>query len=590
MHRLNYTILSHCSCTGPYQYSDDLRRINLCGQSPFAPAQELGLIQSPLLSCLHRWEALLCNHPDTAFASYILNGLNCGFRIGFDWSTKLSPAKRNIPSAYDHPDVVRVYVEKELAEGNMLGPMTSDTLSTGQKVQLSRVGIVPKGHNTGKWRIITDLSFPDGCSVNDGISPQLCSLQYTSIDKIAAAALALGRGTLLAKIDIKAAYRLIPVHPSDRPLLGIKWNGYIYIDTKLPFGLRSAPKIFNAVADALEWCYRHEGVPIVDHYLDDFITLGPPNSTACASNLRIIKEVSKRLGVPLAEEKCEGPDTSLTFLGIRIDTNDMTLSLPTDKLERIQSELLQWTNRRSCRRRHLESLLGLLHHAARVGRPGRSFLHRLTSHLRGGRHGDHFIRLNQEARADIHWWLVFMKSRNGVAFTPLKQAEIVLTSDASGSWGCGAFHGNEWFQLQWSLASAEKSISFKELLPIVLALATWGKAWKGRHVHCRCDNKAVVSILGSRYARNPDLMHLLRCLFFFEAYYKLHITASHIPGTANTFADNLSRNRLSLFLSQAPYMSRNPAPLPLMALDLLLNPEVSWSSPTWIRLFRTIVY
>ena len=97
MHRLNYAILSHCSCTGPYQYSDDLRRISQCGQSPFALAQELGLIQSPLLSYLHRWEALLCNHPDSAFASYILNRLNCGFSRGFDWSTKLSLAKFHLP-------------------------------------------------------------------------------------------------------------------------------------------------------------------------------------------------------------------------------------------------------------------------------------------------------------------------------------------------------------------------------------------------------------------------------------------------------------------------------------------------------------
>ena len=165
-----------------------------------------------------------------------------------------------------------------------------------------------------------------------------------------------------------------------------------------------------------------------------------------------------------------------------------------------------------------------------------------------------------------------------------------LTSDASGSWGCGAFSGNKWFQLQWSPACVGKDIAFKELLPIVLAITTWGPAWRGSHLHCLCDNEAVVSIVGSRYSGNPDLMHLLRCLFFFEAYYKMHITASHIPGTANILADNLSRNRLSLFLLQAPHMSKTPVPLPLMALDLLLNPELDWSSPAWINLFRTIAY
>ena len=57
----------------------------------------------------------------------------------------------------------------------------------------------------------------------------------------------------MAKIDIKAAYRLIPVHPADRWLLGMQFEGAIFMDMVLPFGLRSAPKIFNAVANALEW-------------------------------------------------------------------------------------------------------------------------------------------------------------------------------------------------------------------------------------------------------------------------------------------------------------------------------------------------
>ena len=80
-----------------------------------------------------------------------------------------------------------------------------------------------------------------------------------------------------------------------------------YVDTRLPYGLRSAPKIFNAVADALGWCYNQEGVFYVDHYLDDFITIGPPDKDTCAKKIRIINKVSASLGVPLAEEKCEGP-------------------------------------------------------------------------------------------------------------------------------------------------------------------------------------------------------------------------------------------------------------------------------------------
>ena len=70
--------------------------------------------------------------------------------------------------------------------------------------------------------------------------------------------MSLGKGSLLAKIDIKSAYHLIPISPRDRLCLGMQWNNAVYVDGMLPFGLRSAPKIFNALADGLEWC--KEGV------------------------------------------------------------------------------------------------------------------------------------------------------------------------------------------------------------------------------------------------------------------------------------------------------------------------------------------
>ena len=167
-------------------------------------------------------------------------------------------------------------------------------------LQINCMGVVPKGHTPGKWRMITDLSFPDGVSVNDRIDSQICSLQYTTVDRVAHAAQCLGRGALLAKLDVKAAYRLIPVHPDDRQLLGFEWQGSHYVDGMLPFGLRSAPIIFTAVADAMEWMFRQRGVSMIDHYLDDFIIVGPPKSSVCGHALDPLLGMCKDLGVPLA--------------------------------------------------------------------------------------------------------------------------------------------------------------------------------------------------------------------------------------------------------------------------------------------------
>jgi hypothetical protein len=215
---------------------------------------------------------------------------------------------------------------------------------------------------------------PQGNSVNDGIKSELCSLKYTSVERVARAAQQLGKGALLAKLDIKSAYRLVPVHPQDRDLLAIEWHGAYYVDGALPFGLRSAPKIFTAIADALQWVMLQRGVTMVDLYLDDFVTMGPPGMDTCRVNLDRILAVCSDLGVPLAMEKLEGPSQCMTFLGIEIDTACGQLRLPAEKLARLKALLAQWATRRSCQRRHLESLVGTLQHACQVVRPGRAFL------------------------------------------------------------------------------------------------------------------------------------------------------------------------------------------------------------------------
>ena len=98
-----------------------------------------------------------------------------------------------------------------------------------------------------------DLSHPKGASVDDGVEPGLCSLSYASNNDVSAVVVRLGQGAKLAKLDIASYYRIIPIHPEYHPLMGMMWRGSVYVDTTLPFGLRSAPKVFTALADVLEW-------------------------------------------------------------------------------------------------------------------------------------------------------------------------------------------------------------------------------------------------------------------------------------------------------------------------------------------------
>ena len=178
--------------TGTYRYLEDLRELQ-SHHSPYTVAQELNNVNSPMLPLVHKWEEYLSDHQDKEFGEYIIRGIREGFRIGFNWSAPLAPAKRNIPSSYSLPREVEEYISKELGQGNFVGPLPLEKLSNEQIVQVNRIGVIPKGHNKGKWKLITDLSFPPGMSVNDGVTPELCSLEYVTVDKVAALAMAQGR-------------------------------------------------------------------------------------------------------------------------------------------------------------------------------------------------------------------------------------------------------------------------------------------------------------------------------------------------------------------------------------------------------------
>ena len=181
------------------------------------------------------WKEKLAKHPDREYAQYILQGIEQGFHTGVDSTRALTSAKQNMRSAKKNPEVIAEYIGKQVELGNILGPFPRET---APRVHINRFGAIPKKHQPGKWRIITDLSYPEGQSVNDAIDPHCCSMSYITVDEVARAALALGRGTLMAKIDIKSAYRLIPVHPADRIWQGMMWDDQVY--TPFQFTLNTA--------------------------------------------------------------------------------------------------------------------------------------------------------------------------------------------------------------------------------------------------------------------------------------------------------------------------------------------------------------
>ena len=268
------------------------------------------------------------------------------------------------------------------------------------------------------------------------------------------------------------------------------------MDTRLAFGCRSSPFIFNTFAEALHWILLNiVGIAFLLHYLDDFLILNP-SEEGCSQDMESMKNFCKLLGVPLNEKKIFGPSRVLVYLGIEINTVTMTVRLPDDKLWELKALLLEWKRKKKCTKRSLLSLIGKLAFAARIVKPGRLFLRRLIDLSTKVDGLNKYITLNAEARADIAWWLDFIPTWSGSAFiqhSPVTGDSLSLYSDASGI-GFGAYFDTHWFAIPWPQQYRGYDIGFRELFAITAAIFTWGDDLAGKQILFFTDNKNAVDL------------------------------------------------------------------------------------------------
>ena len=277
-----------------------------------------------------------------------------------------------------------------------------------------------------------------GESVNDGIAEEDFSLKYIKVDDAISRIMRHGREALLAKFGIRRAFPLCLVHPDHWHLLGIRQEHQYFYDRVLPFGLRSAPFIFNEVADAFQWiCEANRLIDDMLHLLDDFLIVGLPQSELCARRLTVVLDMCAYLGIPIADEKTMRPTTELPFLSITLDTAHLESRLPDDKKQDLLQLLTAMANRERCTLKELQHLLGKLNSASRVIVPGRTFTRRLYDATCHVTRPYHHVRLSAACRLDMLWWKELLCSWNERSyflepeFTPA--ADLSVQTDAAGS-------------------------------------------------------------------------------------------------------------------------------------------------------------
>ncbi|KAK6182693.1 hypothetical protein SNE40_010317 [Patella caerulea] len=204
----------------------------------------------------------------------------------------------------------------------------------------------------------------------------------------------LGRGALLTKMDIKSAFRLLPVHPSDFNLLGFKLLGLYFVDKSLPMGCSYACALFEQFSSFLEWVVTHTTQrDSVVHYLDDCLFAGSKESDDSSFLASTFVRICSELGVPLANEKTVGPTSVLTYLGLEINTESMPVRIPTAKLLELRSNILLILNKTKVTLKELQSLTGIFNFCSRAIPAARAFNRQFYDAMAGLTNPRHYLRV-----------------------------------------------------------------------------------------------------------------------------------------------------------------------------------------------------
>ena len=468
---------------------------------------------------------------------------------------------KNWPSAELYETDIQAFLNDRIKEGSV---EFIDTQEIHEHCYSPLGAFIKKGSQ--KLRVIHDLSYPPKNSVNDHIDKELFSVKYSSVLDAVNICSSLPEAWL-AKTDLKNAYFSCPVSRSERKYLGFRYTneeGDIQNARwgALPYGLRSAAALFDLTAKGLRTIYVKNGAaPTTLYYLDDILTISS-SKKECQESLDIILDTCKKCGFEVQPSKTEGPSQKLTFLGIEIDTITKEIRLPKEKVVEIKNELQEWSQKKVATKREILSLLGKLNFCSQVVKNGAKFTRRLIDCAKKGKTLNSKLHIKVQAKKDIKWWLECMSNYNGSEWFPreINIASAKLTFSDASDIALGGLCDNSWFIIpftgEYNWLSG-KTIQYRELYAAVATLATFSNKLRYKQVVMHCDNEAMQKSIKIGRSKVPELMGLIRALYYYTAIHHIDYTCLHIRSKLNANTDRLSRLRMVEFFYHLPTADKN---------------------------------
>ena len=457
-----------------------------------------------------------------------------GYKIEFDSNLPL-PERTYAPRQFRRnlQEIAAIQAEIDnLSRKNVIERCSS--LSGGGFV--SNIFTRPK--KSGGLRVILDLS-----DLNEFVLKH-----HFKMDNIHTVAQLLSPNCYMASIDLQDAYYTISIDAGFRKYLRFPWQGHLWQYKALPNGLSSAPRLFTKMLKPILASLREAG-HIVVGYLDDIILIGESESQV-ESAVRATIQAFSELGFKIHFQKSEfKPTQKIKFLGFTVNSTEMTIKLPDDKVQNIREECVQLLNQPKPTVRHVAHVIGKLVSTFPAVQHGPLFYRNLEkdkiSALRSNMgHYDRFMVLSKVSRNELEWWITNIQD----AWAPVMRDKpnFEIRTDASGSgWGATDMHtrtGGRWNDFELKKAHGN-AINYLETLAVGLALKSFHIDTKNSHILIRTDNTTTVSYVNNMGGiKSPQCNEVAVDIWKWCLERNLWITAAYLPGSQNTEADYESRH------------------------------------------------
>ena len=457
-----------------------------------------------------------------------------GYKIEFD-NNIIPPERPYAPRQFRRNEqetaVIQIEIEN-LSHKNVIerSPVNSD------EGFVSNIFTRPK--KNGGLRVILDLS-----DLNEYVQKH-----HFKMDNVHTVAQLLTPNCYMASVDLQDAYYTISIDAKFRKYLRFHWQGQLWQYKALPNGLSSAPRLFTKVLKPILASLREAGHIIIG-YLDDIILIGETVSQV-ESAVTATTQAFSELGFKIHPQKSVlKPTQIIQFLGFTINTIEMKILLPDEKIQNIREECEQLLNQPKPTIRHVAHVIGKLVSTFPAVQHGPLFYRNMEREKINALkcnmgHYDRCMVISKESRNELQWWLNNMQD----AWAPInrEKPKFEIRTDASGSgWGATDMHartGGRWNEFELEKAQ-NNEINYLETLATGLALKSFHSNTSNAHVLIRTDNTTTVS-----YINNMGGIKSTQCNKAAVDIWKwclernLWISAAHLPGSQNIEADHESRH------------------------------------------------